>query len=167
MDKLNLNHRVCFKQIDEEQINRFLFKQKDELLLPDMDAVQQISDLLFEKGGVIGGFDRNGQMQAMIGFLFGDPSEAFVNKNLLFFYVLAFDKTYRRTRAFYKGLLAVFHKCQAMGVDRYRMQAGLTNRYINRLYSKIGTPIGESKTLRGQPVMTYEGSLKTTLSRFQ
>ena len=167
MSKLKLNHRVCFRQIDEDQITNILYQQKDELLLPDMAAVQQVSDLLFEKGGVMGGFDQNGQMQAILGFLFGDPNEAFTNKNLIFFYVAAIAKPYRKAGVFYKGLLAVLSECKGMGVDRYRMQGGLSNRYINRLYNKFGTPLGESKTLRGQPVMTYGGSLNETLSQFQ
>lgn len=167
MSKLNLKHRVCFKQLDETQITNFLFEQKEELLLPDCDAVKQVTDLLFDKGGVMGGFDQNGQMQAMLGFLFGDPKEAFANKNILFFYVAALAKPYRHTREFYQGLLAVLNECRGMGLDQYRMQAGLTNRYINRLYNKFGTPLGESKTLRGQPVMTYGGSLEATLKRFQ
>lgn len=167
MDKLTLTYRICFRQIDENQISQFLFAQKDELLLPDLKAVNQVVNLLFEKGGVIGGFDPDGKMQAMLGFLFGDPQEAYINKDILFFYVLALAKPYRHTRVFYKSTLAAFYECQGMGIDQFRMQAGLTNRYINRLYSKLASPLGESKTLRGQPVMTYGGSLNAALARFK
>ena len=167
MDKMALTYRVCFKQLDENQIAEFLYLQKDELLLPDRSAAVQVMDLLFEKGGVMGGFDRNGNMQAILGFLFGDPSEEFSDKETLFFYVAALAKPYRQTRAFYKGLMAVLYQGKGMGVDRFKMQAGLSNRYINRLYSKFGQPLGESTTLRGQPVMTYGGSLTHVISQLE
>lgn len=167
MDTLALNYRVCFRQLDENQITNFLFNQKEELLLPDKASVKQVANLLFAHGGVIGGFDPKGQMQAMIGFLFGDPQEAYANKDILFFYVLAIAKPYRQTRVFYKSTLAAFYECQGMGIDQFRMQAGLNNRYINKLYSKLARPLGESKTLRGQPVMTYGGSFSEVLARFK
>lgn len=167
MGKFTLTYRVCFRQCDEQEISNFLYTQKDELLLPDLKAANQVVELLFDKGGVIGGYGPDGKMQAMIGFLFGDPADGFMDKDLLFFYVLALAKPYRQARVFFKSMVTAFYEFQGLGLDQFRMQAGLTNRYINKLYSKIGSPIGESKTLRGQPVMTYAGSMDAVLSRYQ
>lgn len=166
MDLSKLTYRYCFKQIDELAIRRFLMAQKEDLLLEGETAVQKIIDLLFEQGGVLAIFDPAGEIVAMMGFFFGDPQKEFKDKETLYMYVGAIAKPYRMTRLFYQGMLFVMQKGHEMGMTLFRMQANIHDPYINKLYGRMGRPLGESKTLRGHPVMTYGGSILELLGRY-
>lgn len=164
MNRSIINFRLCFKQLDQENLEQFLMTHKDELYLPDRQSVQKIIDLVFEKGGVIAGFDEANQIQAMFGFFIGDPDEEFVHKDMFFIYVAAISKSFRLSRTFLKGLNSIIFEGKRLKIDRFRMQAAIHDRYLNRLYSKISTHIGQSKTLRGHLVNVYGGTVNDLYS---
>lgn len=161
-----LTTRFCFKQIDDLAITRFLMTQREELMLDGLASAQKVTDLLFERGGVLASFDANNEVVGMLGFFFGDPNDGFADKETLFFYVAAIAKQYRLSRLFFTGMLMILKKGEEMGMARFKMQASIHDPYLNRLYGRMGQPQGESKTLRGHPVMTYSGTISALLARY-
>ncbi|MFK7802214.1 MAG: hypothetical protein AB8G95_11320 [Anaerolineae bacterium] len=167
MTRSALKYRFCYSQIDQQTVARFLSTQKKELYLPDDTAVQQVVDLAFEKGGVFAGFDQQKNMQSMMGFFFGDPTNDFVEKELAFMYVATIAKNYRLTRAFHVGLKQVLESFSEMGLSAIRMQARATDKYVNKLYGRFAQPLSTGFSLRGQPVITYGGSIDDALAYFR
>lgn len=165
MSKPKIKFRLCFKQLDSMALEQFLFTQREELFLPDRLAVKKVVDLVFDKGGFVAGFDSNNQVQAMFGFFFGDPSEGFENKDLMFIYVAAISKAFRLSRTFLQGITSIMQEGIRLKIDQFRMQASINDRYLNRLYSKFSNPIGQSKTLRGYPVIVYQGNIDDVFSK--
>lgn len=160
-----IQFRLCFKPLDYETLEDFLMTQQEELELSDREGAKRIIDLSFEKGGVIGGFDHLGQMQAMFGFFFGDPSEGYADKQLMYVYVAAISKPYRLSRTFLKGMAAILQEATCLNIDQFRMHALVSDPYINRLYSKFSSPLGESKYLRGRYMTAYGGSVDDVFSK--
>lgn len=68
MARSALKYRSCYRKIDLAQ---------EELYLQDESAVIQVADLVFQNGGVWGGFDHAKQLQSMMGFFFGDLTSDF------------------------------------------------------------------------------------------
>lgn len=167
MTKSALKYRFCYPQIDRTQVVDFLVSQKEELYLQDDSAVTQVIDLAFAKGGVFAGFDQHKTMQSMMGFFFGDPTRAFEEKDVAFMYVAAIAPNYRLTRAFHVGLKQVLQSFSEMGLSKIRMQAQATDKYVNKLYGRFARPISEGFSLRGQPVITYGGSIEDALAYFE
>lgn len=164
MSHAPLIFRPCYRQIDAKAAVDFLFAHKDELALPDKTAVSHIINLLFDKGGILGAFDQQQQMQGMLGFFFGEPEENYSNKETLFIYVTAIAKPYRLTRLFRDGLTYSLRQFQQMGMCEIRMQARTPDRYTNKLYGRFAHPLGHDTTLRGYPVITYGNTIANTLA---
>ena len=167
MNQLGWTYRLCFKQLDGEQLADLLWERRDKLFLDDRSAAIKIVDMLFENGGAMGAFDKNNKLQGMIGFFFGEPTKNFTNKNTIFIYVAAISKQYQQSRVFLKGLLLIARQSKQLGIDQFKMQASLTDTYNNRLYSKFAQPMGEEANLRGFPVMSYSGSMQAVLKKFE
>lgn len=167
MAQATYSFRPCYQQIDGDTTVDFLFLQKDELYLPDRTAVSQVINLLFEKGGIFGAFDQQQQMHAMLGFFFGEPAQDFRNKDILFIYVTAISRSYRLTRLFRDGFAYCLRQFQDMGLHEIRMQAGETDRYTNKLYGRFAHPLGQGKTLRGKPVITYGNTIDGALASLE
>ncbi len=167
MTRSALKYRFCYPQIDRHHVVDFLGTQKAELYLQDESAVHQVADLVFENGGVFAGFDPAKRLQSMLGFFFGDPADEFSDKQLAFLYVAAISPNFRLTRAFHVGLKQVLGQFQEMGLESIRMQAKTTDKYANKLYGRFARPIGEGFSLRGQPVITYGGSIEEALAYFE
>ncbi len=164
MNRSALKYRFCYPQIDRTQVVNFLTSQREELYLQDESAVIQVADLVFQNGGVWAGFDHAKQLQSMMGFFFGDPSNDFAEKEVAFMYVAAIAPAFRLTRAFHVGLKQVLDQFQMMGLEAIRMQAKATDKYANKLYGRFARPISEGLSLRGQPVITYGGSIDDALA---
>ena len=165
MNQIQIEYRLCFKHLDQEKLEDFLWTQREDLFLPDRESAKKIIELVFEKGGILAGFDSSNEIQAMFGFFFGDPSEKFANKDIMFVYVAAVSQSLQLSRAFLSGIATLAKEGARVKIDQFRMHASTSNRYINKLYSKFSTPIGESKNLRGYPVMVYEGSVESVFER--
>lgn len=166
MDKADWTYRLCFKQLDENNLANLLWRQKEDLFLPEFRTAENIVDHIFAKGGALAAFDPYGQMQAMIGFLFGSPADNYADQDTVFIYVAAVEKSYRTSRVFLKGLLALANQSKQLGIETFKLQASLTDAYNNRLYSKFATPVGEGLNPRGYPVMNYSGHMNDILSKF-
>lgn len=167
MNEPGWTYRLCFKQLDRDKIASFLWQQRDELFLQDHQTAQKITDHLFAKGGAIAAFDPSGNIHGFIGFLFGDPQNEYRDPKTLFIYVAAISKSYRSSRIFIRGLMAIANQSKALGIEKFKMQASIDDAYNNRLYAKFATPLGESVNLRGYPVMSYGGNMSDVLSKFQ
>ena len=165
MQQSNIDYRLCFKQIDQDKLERFLMTQKDELFLPDRAAAKKIVDMVFENGGILGGFDSANRIQAMFGFFFGDPGDGFADKDVLFIYVGAISKSFRLSRTFLKGIASILKEGTRLKIDQFRMHASIHDPYLNRLYGKFSNPLGESQNIRGYPVMVYEGSVEDLFAK--
>lgn len=164
MSQSALQFRFCHRPLDEQATVDFLDTQKDALYLPDKTAVSQVVDLVFNKGGVFAGFDKQRQMQAVLGFFFGEPKQGYRNKEILYMYVAAMAETYRLTRAFHVGLTQVLREFQQMGLQEIRLQAAEGDRYTNKLYGRFAQPIGSEKSLRGKVAITYGGTIADALT---
>lgn len=167
MGQTTIKYRPCYQQIDEGSLVDFLYVQKDELFLPDKTAVSQVIDVLFHKGGIFGAFDRQEQMQAMLGFFFGEPGKEYANKETGFIYVTAIARSYRLTRLFRDGFAYSLRQFQQMGVNEIRLQAGEMDRYTNKLYGRFAHPLGKGTTLRGKPVITYGNTVDDALAALE
>ncbi|MCA9996529.1 MAG: hypothetical protein KDE56_12310 [Anaerolineales bacterium] len=167
MQQTAFSFRFCFPQIDRQTAVSFLYQNKEELHLADETAVSQVVDLVFDKGGVFGGFDRQQQMQGMLGFFFGEPQQEYRNKEVLFMYVAAIAPSYRLTRMFHTALTTALHEFQKMGLEEIRLQAEDIDRYTNKLYGRFAQPISEDVTIRGIKVITYGGSIENALAYLQ
>ena len=139
-----------FKQCtraDETKIVDFLVTIKDELLLPDREAISNMMAFIFAHGGVIAAYD-NDKLCGMLGFFYGEPAHEFSNRHVAFLYVAGIAPQYRLSRVFHKGLLFALRKLQAMGLREIRMQAEAVNPYTNKLYARFADFLYRDKTLR-------------------
>ena len=159
----NYTYRILTQRDDEERITDLLLAVKDELLLPDREAAQRVTNLLFEKGGVVGGYHGT-QLGGILGYFWGDPNEDFTDKRVVFFYVGAILDPYRLTRMFHNGLSFTLKELQTAGAREIRLQAEAANPYTNKLYGRFARPVAEGKSLRGVPVITYVASLTDALN---
>jgi len=158
-----------YKLLDREDataITDLLMAIKDELLLPDRSAAQKVTGLLFEKGGVAGGF-HDGKLCGILGYFWGDPNEDFSDKRVLFLYVGAILEPYRLSRMFLQGLSFTLQMMQAEGAQEIRLQAETANPYTNKLYGRFARPVAKGKSLRGVPVITYGASIPSALNYLQ
>lgn len=150
----NYTFRILNQRDDEEAITNLLLAVKDDLLLPDREAAQRVTNLLFEKGGVLGGY-HGAQLVSVLGYFWGDPNEDFADKRVAFLYVGAILAPYRLTRMFHQGLSYALKELQTAGAREIRLQAEAANPYTNKLYRRFARPVAEGKSLRGVPVITY------------
>ena len=67
-----VSYKVCTK-VDEEAIADFLWSMKDEFRFTEHKVIDEIIDLLFEKGGIIAGYQAE-TVVGMFGYFLGQPS---------------------------------------------------------------------------------------------
>jgi hypothetical protein len=158
----NFTFKKCVQAQDQEAIVDLVFSIKDELRLPDRETAEKVVNLCFENGGIIGGY-YGSQLVGMMGYFLGEPAKDYQNKKTAFMYVACIADEFRLSRLFRKGLLFTFREFRKMGLREIRLQAEATNPYTNRLYGRFARPLGESKSLRGLPVITYGGTLDEAL----
>lgn len=158
----NFVYKACVPK-DQDAVTDLYFATKKELCLPDRDAAQKVTDLLFAEGHVVGGFHNN-ILAGALGYFLGEPQQAYVNKEVLFLYVGAILPQYRLTRMFHQGLLFTLHLHKGGRVQEIRLQADAKNRYTNKLYGRFAQPIAKGKSPRGVPVITYGGSIEDAIA---
>ena len=152
----------CQPNADRQAVIDLFYAVKEELYLPDRSAVEKMVDLIFAHGGVVGGYYA-GQLVGAMGYFFGDPSEQFADKSILFMYVGAILPEHRGSRLFLQGLRFSLRQMQATPVAQIRLQAEAANSFTNRLYSRFAKPVGRSRSLRGVEVITYGNELGAAL----
>ena len=141
-------------------------KSADDLCLSNREAAQKIVELCFEKGGVFGVYDED-LLCGMAGFFCGEPDQDFRNKEIAFLYVAGILPQYRLSRVFLRGLVFALRSFAAMGLREIRLQARATDPYTNKLYGRFAHKVAEGKSLRGDPVITYGGTIEDGLARLQ
>ncbi|WP_420630106.1 hypothetical protein [Candidatus Leptofilum sp.] len=158
----NFTYRLC--QSDEiDAITDLFFSSREELCLPDRTAAEKVSQLLFAKGQVTGGFFES-KLLGALGYFLGEPKYDFSNKDVLYLYVGAILPSYRLTRLFHHGLLFTLQRYQGTAVTQLRLQAEKANPYTNKLYGRFAHPIAEEKSPRGVSVITYGGSIEEAIA---
>ncbi len=125
-----------------------------------------MTDILFTRGGITGGYYKN-EMVGALGYFFGEPDQGFNNKEVLFLYVVGILPDYRATRLFDQNLAYTLRQMRGTCVTEVRMQAEVTDAYTNRLYSRFATPIGLGKSLRDKDVIIYRTTLEDALVYLQ
>ena len=158
----NFTYRIC-ELNEKEAVTDVFFANQEALCLPDRAAAAKISDLLFAKGHVLGGY-HNDQLVATLGYFLGEPAHNFANSEVLYLYVGAILPAYQLTRLFYHGLLFILQHYQGTAVTQLRLQAEKANPYTNKLYGRFAHPIAEGKSPRGVPVITYGGSIEEAIA---
>jgi hypothetical protein len=148
---------------DETILNDFLMTVKDELYLPDREAVTSMSELVFTNGGFVGAFQQE-KLCGTMGFFYGEPDQAFRNTEVVFLYVAAIADEFRLSRVFHKGLLFALREFEQMDKREIRLQAEAANPYTNKLYGRFASFLYTSKTLRGISVNTYGDSIGNALN---
>lgn len=68
----NFTYRIC-ELNEKEAVTDVFFANQEALCLPDRAAAAKISDLLFAKGYVLGGY-HNDQLVAALGYFLGEPA---------------------------------------------------------------------------------------------
>lgn len=162
----NFTSRLCDQEKDQEAVTNMLYAIKDDLCLPNREAAQKIATLCFEKGGVMGVYD-GALLCGMGGFFYGEPEQDFRNKEVGFIYVAGILPEYRLTRVFFRGLVFTLQTFAAIGLQEFRLQARASDPYTNGLYGRFAARLGEGKSLRGDPVITYGGPVDEALDRLQ
>ncbi len=158
----NFTFKSLVQAQDQKAVVDLVYSIKDELRLPDRATAEKVVNLCFEHGGIIGGY-YGSQLVGMMGYFLGEPANDYRNKETAFMYVACIADEYRLSRLFRKGLLFTFREFRKMGLREIRLQAEANNPYTNRLYGRFAQPLGESKSLRGLPVITYGGTLDEAL----
>ena len=164
----NFTYRQC--QPDEkEAVTDIFFANREALCLPDRPAAANVTELLFAKGYVIGGY-HDDNMVGVLGYFLGEPQHDFANKNVLYLYVGAILPEYQLTRIFFHVLLFIVEMYQGTAVTQIRLQAESTNPYTNKLYGRFAQPLAREKSPRGVPVITYGAAIEDVMaftSRFK
>lgn len=157
-------YRNCSRHTDLAAINDLFYAVREELHLPDRAAVEKMTALIFDHGGLTGAFD-GPDLVAAAGYFFGDPAEDFADRSILFCYVAAILPAHRGDRIFREGLLYTMHAMQGTGVDTLRMQAEATNPFTNGIYRRFAEPVGHGLSLRGHEVINYEAPIAEVVQR--
>ncbi len=158
--------KVTFKNCSPAEsttITDFLWSMRDDFRFSKFSNVAAITDLLFEKGGVIGGY-RDGAMVGMFGYFFGEPSRDYANKDTGFIYIAGLAKSVRRAGVFPRGVRFLVETLNSFGVYELRCHAAENDAYTNRLYSRLGQPIGTEKNRRGDTCILYTNRVDTLLA---
>jgi len=158
----NFTYRLC--RLDEnEAVTDVFFANAEALCLPDRSAAAKITDLIFARGQVIGGYHNN-KLVGVLGYFLGEPKHDFTNIDVLYLYVGAILPEYQLTRLFYHGLLFILQMYQGTAVTQLKLQADATNPYTNKLYGRFAQPIARGKSPRGVPVITYGSSIEDAMA---
>lgn len=144
---------------DAAAVNRFLWSLKDDLFFTEKEAVEEVTQTLFQHGGILVAY-QDGQMVALLGYLMGDPTKAYQNKDLGFLYVVGLAESVRRTRIMFEGLSFAVQIFVSKGIETFRFHALETDQNVNRMYSLLARPIGKEPNRRGLPCNLYEASIK-------
>lgn len=155
--------KECDPQQDGRAVTDLLFSVKDELRLPDRTAADRITTLCFENGGVIGAYAAQ-ELVGICGYFYGDPARDFENKEIAFLYVGAIVDAHRRTGIFARGLLFGLKVMAGDGAQAIRLQAEAGNPVTNRLYARFAERLGEGRSLRGLPVITYGSAIDSAIA---
>jgi hypothetical protein len=158
----NFIYKTCVPK-DQEAVTNLYFATKEALCLPNKAAAQKVTDLLFAKGHVIGGYHGD-VLGGALGYFLGEPQYAYTNKEVLFLYVGAILPQYQLTRMFHQGLLFALQIHKGGRVKEIRLQAKADNLYTNKLYGRFAQPIAKEKSPRGVPVITYGGSIDDAIA---
>ena len=158
--------KVTFKNCSPAEsttITDFLWSMRDDFRFSKFSNVTAITDLLFEKGGVIGGYC-DGEMVGMFGYFFGEPSRDYANKYTGFIYIAGLAKAVRRAGIFPNAVRFLAQTMAQLGVHELRCHAAEDDAYTNRLYSRLGQPIGTEKNRRGDTCILYANRVDTLLA---
>lgn len=158
----NFTYRLC-RQDEKEAVTDLFFATQEALCLPDRAAAAKITESLFARGHILGGYHNN-KLVGALGYFLGEPKHDFANNNVLYLYVGAILPEYQLTRLFYHGLLFILNFYQGTAVTQIRLQAEKANLYTNKLYGRFAHPIAEEKSPRGVPVITYGGSIEGAIA---
>jgi hypothetical protein len=162
-EKSVTNYRIC-PQIEEQEVADFLFSIRDELYFKDRATAQEITALLYERGGVIAGYAKD-KIVSVCGYFFGDPSDGYANKRVGFIYVAGLAKEFRGTKAFRNGLNFLMKTLQTFDVEEIRMHALETDKRLNSLYSSFTRPLRTELNRRGFKCVLYSSLIDDVLRR--
>ena len=160
----NVTFRIC-TPTEKMTATNFLWSLKEEFLFTEQSAVEEITELLFEKGGVIGGYQA-AEMVGLFGYLLGEPSRDFTNKDVGFIYVAGLAKPVRGTGVFRHGARSLLITLKALGVRELRCHAAEDNPFTNRLYARFGQPIAKEKNRRGINCILYANTIEAIIADF-
>jgi hypothetical protein len=158
-----VDFRVCTPE-DEPNIRAFLWSLKDDFRFTERSTIDEITRLLFEKGGVIGGY-RGAEMVGMFGYFLGEPIHNYTNQDVGFIYIAGLANHVRRTGAFRSGAKVLSKTLKSLGVRELRCHAAEQDVYTNQLYARLGKPIAKEKNRRGDTCILYANSIKAVLTR--
>lgn len=157
-----ITFKNCFPA-ESATITDFLWSLRDDFRFSTRDSVAEITDLLFEKGGVIGGY-RDDEMVGMFGYFFGEPGRDYANKDTGFVYIAGLAKAVRRAGVFPNAVRFLAETMAQLGIRELRCHAAENDAYTNRLYGRLGQPIGTEKNRRGDTCILYANNVDTLLA---
>lgn len=159
----SITFRAC-TLTDTPTIVEFFWSLKEELRLKERSAADAIVPLLFDKGGIIGGFvndehDRDkhegDRLVCAFGYFLGEPARDYANQEIGFIYIAGIAKAYRRARVFTNAIGFLATKLQAFDVSELRCHAGIDDPYTNKLYGRYGEQIATEPNRRGHLCNLY------------
>ena len=154
--------RVC-NENDRSDIGDFLESVKEDFAGFDRNVIDNVVERTFKRGGAIAAY-QDKSMVGMLGYLHGEPSLNFANREVGYMYLTALAPRVRLTRVFPDGLLFTMQIMQDIGIEQVRFHALKTNPYTNRLYERFARCIGEEENLRGYVCNLYAASVSEVLA---
>lgn len=154
-------YRICTQE-DRIEITDFLYSIRTELYFDEYANAEIITNVLFERGGVFGGYAGE-QLVAVTGYFLGEPARAYANKDVGFVLVAGLAKSHRGTTAFRAGLRFTMETLKRMGVRQVQFHAAEDNAFVNGLYARFARPLRKEKNGRGIPCVLYGNDIDAVL----
>ncbi len=151
---------------DHTVVTDFLYSIRDELYFSEHTVAVEIADLLYSRGGIIGGF-HEGQMVALVGYFFGQEADNYTDQQTALIYVAGLAKPYRSSGIFAVGLAFLVKSLDQLGVTRLRLHVLETDKRLNAIYSTFATPIRTERNRRGLCCVLYGNSVEGVLAHLK
>lgn len=158
---MRIVYRVCTWD-DEEAVAALLWSTKEEQYISERSTTVEIARLLFEKGGVIAGYDGK-NLAAMLGYFRGEPSRDYTNKEIGFLYVGGVAQPYRYSRVAWNCFYFTLKYFEKLSIQEIRCHASIHNPYTNRMYAHFAKVLGRDVTRRGSPAILYGSTVDEAL----
>ena len=151
---------------DHADVIDFLYSIRDELYFSEYAVAAEIADLLYERGGVIGGY-HNGQLVGLVGYFYGQEADSYTDKQTALIYVAGLAKPYRSSGIFAVGLRFLTEALYTIGVQHLRLHVVETDKRLNAIYSTFATPLRTERNRRGLCCVLYGNTVEAVLAHLQ
>ena len=139
-----------------DEVWRFLLLHEREFGPPPAEYIQKV---LVDHGGVLAARQDN-ELVGVLGYTYGEPSAAFVNKDIFYIYYLLIANAHRNSvqgiKSLLRALISILYSAHALEI---RFKAIASNQRANRFYGRIGKRLYEESNDAGEVCNLYATTL--------